>query len=91
MTDKTDTRVEIADSLRCCAQGIDLGADGMGWSPDTELLRKAADEIERLSADVAAERERCAKVCDRLDVMSRDPMVCRGSAQECAAAIRALD
>lgn len=35
-----------------------------------------------------AERERCAKVCDQLDAMSRDPMVCSGSAEECAAAIR---
>lgn len=38
---------------------------------------------------VAAERERCAKLCDQIDAMSRDPMVCRGSAEECAAAIRA--
>ena len=40
----------LVDKLRDCAQGIDLGADGMGWSPDPALLREAADEIERLRA-----------------------------------------
>jgi hypothetical protein len=34
--------------LRDCAQGVDLGADGMGWSPNPELMREAASEIERL-------------------------------------------
>jgi hypothetical protein len=63
------------------------------------LLTEAAAEIERLNAWAVAyhkesrgaileERERCARVCDQLDAMSRDPMVCRGSAQECAEAIR---
>jgi hypothetical protein len=64
------------------------------------LLEEAAAEIERLNAwaveyyklsrtAVLFERERCARICDNLDAMSRDPMVCRGSAQECAEAIRA--
>ena len=63
------------------------------------LLTEAAAEIERLNAwavafyketrgAILAERERCAQICDQLDAMSRDPMVCRGSAQECAEAIR---
>ena len=42
----------LVDKLRDCAQGIDLGADGMGWSPDPALLREAADEIERLAGVV---------------------------------------
>ena len=36
----------LVDKLRDCAQGMDLGADGMGWSPDPALLREAADELE---------------------------------------------
>jgi len=38
----------LAERLRDCAQGVDLGADGMGWSPDPNLMREAAAEIERL-------------------------------------------
>jgi hypothetical protein len=40
-------------------------------------------------AVVQAERERCAKICDNIDAMAADLMVSRGSALECAAAIRA--
>ena len=40
----------LVGKLRDCAQGVDLGADGMGWSPDPALLREAADEIESLRA-----------------------------------------
>ena len=47
---------DIIDRLRDDAQGEDLGADGMGWSPDPALKREAADEIERLRAEVAALR-----------------------------------
>ena len=43
----------LAERLRDCAQGIDLGADGMGWSPDPALLREAAAEMERLRAALA--------------------------------------
>ena len=28
----------LAERLRDCAQGVSLGADGMGWSPDPALL-----------------------------------------------------
>ena len=44
----------LAERLRDCAQGVSLGADGMGWSPDPALLRDAADEIDRLRANNAA-------------------------------------
>ncbi len=40
----------LVEKLHDCAQGMDLGADGIGWSPDPALLREAADEIERLTA-----------------------------------------
>lgn len=46
------TVMPLVAKLRDCAQGIDLGADGMGWSPDPALLRDAADEIERLAGVV---------------------------------------
>ena len=45
---------EIGRRLRSCAQGVSLGADGMGWSPDPALLREAAAELERLCAENAA-------------------------------------
>ncbi|MBK8106099.1 MAG: hypothetical protein IPK42_11180 [Betaproteobacteria bacterium] len=52
--------------------------------------RAYSDDAMRAYAEqaVAAERERCARICDNLNVMSLDPMVCRGSAHECAEAIR---
>lgn len=65
---------------------------------ETERLTMLCDNLRRCLNDCASsayregqfdERERCAKICDDLDAMSRDPMVCRGSAQECAEAIRA--
>lgn len=42
----------LVDKLRDYAQGIDLGAAGIGWIPDQALLREAADEIERLAGVV---------------------------------------
>lgn len=44
---------DLIERLRDCAQGVDLGADGLGWSPDPALLHEAASEIERLRAQVA--------------------------------------
>lgn len=41
---------DLAERLHRDAQGIDLGADGMGWGPDPSLLREAAAEVERLRA-----------------------------------------
>ena len=41
--------------LRDDAQGEDLGADGMGWSPAPALKREAADEIERLRTALSGE------------------------------------
>ena len=52
------------------------------WSHSADQMRAYAEQA------VAAERERCARICDNLNVMSLDPMVCRGSAHECAEAIR---
>lgn len=40
----------IADALRRTAQGITLGAEGMGWSPDPALLKEAADLIDAMHA-----------------------------------------
>jgi hypothetical protein len=45
----------LVERLRADAQGEDLGADGMGWSPDPALKREAADEIERLRAALSGE------------------------------------
>ena len=36
----------LVERLRDAAQGVDLGAEGMGWSPDPALMREAADELE---------------------------------------------
>ena len=44
----------LVERLRDDAQGEDLGADGMGWSPDPALKREAADELERLRTENAA-------------------------------------
>ncbi len=48
--DKRDLVVRLLSD----AQGEDLGADGMGWSPDPALLREAADELKRLRDETAA-------------------------------------
>ena len=44
----------LVSRLHDCAQGVDLGAEGMGWSPDPALLREAADELKRLRTENAA-------------------------------------
>lgn len=44
---------DLVERLRDDAQGEDLGADGVGWSPDPALKREAADEIERLRTENA--------------------------------------
>lgn len=41
---------DLVLTLRHAAQGVSLGADGMGWSPDPAVMGNAADEIERLRA-----------------------------------------
>ena len=68
------------DPLTQEQRGVLLGlvADDKVWQRKCDLLQ----------AELASERERCAQICDQIDAMSRDPMVCRGSAEECAAAIR---
>lgn len=43
----------LVERLRDNAQGINLGAEGMGWGP-ADLYAAAADEIERLTAALAA-------------------------------------
>lgn len=45
---------DLVERLHGDAQGIDLGADGMGWSPDPGLLREAAAEIKRMRTENAA-------------------------------------
>ena len=45
---------DLVERLLSDAQGEDLGADGMGWSPDPALKREAADELMRLRAENAA-------------------------------------
>lgn len=45
---------DLVERLHGEAQGIDLGAVGMGWSPDPGLLREAATEIERIRTENAA-------------------------------------
>ena len=41
----------LAQALERCAQGITLGAEGMGWSPSPDHMIAAAAELRRLSAD----------------------------------------
>ena len=50
-----------AERLRDCAQGVSLGADGMGWSPDPALLREAADKIDSLHAELQHARDGLTK------------------------------
>ena len=51
----------LLDQLRDCAQGLSLGADGMGWSPDTqtravaELCDAAAEWVRAVDDGTAAD------------------------------------
>jgi hypothetical protein len=49
MSAQYDKSEDLVARLRANAQGLSLGAEGMGWSPE-DLYRAAADEIERLRA-----------------------------------------
>lgn len=51
----------LAERLRDCAQGVRLGADGMGWSPDPALLEEAADKIVSLHAELQHARDGLTK------------------------------
>jgi len=51
----------LAERLRDCAQGVSLGADGMGWSPDLALLEEAADKIVSLHAELQKARDGLTK------------------------------
>lgn len=51
----------LAERLRDCAQGVRLGADGMGWSPDHALLEEAADKIVSLHAELQHARDGLTK------------------------------
>lgn len=51
----------LAERLRDCAQGVRLGADGMGWSPDPALLEEAADKIVSLHAELQQARDGLTK------------------------------
>ena len=52
----------LAARLRDAAQGVDLGADGMGWSPDPELMREAAQALEQCAATIATDTARMARL-----------------------------
>ena len=51
----------LAERLRDCAQGVRLGADGMGWSPDLALLEEAASKIASLHAELQYARDGLTK------------------------------
>lgn len=44
--------LRLADALEADQQGIDLGAEGMGWWPSTATRTQAAAELRRLYAEV---------------------------------------
>ena len=56
----------LAERLRDCAQGVSLGADGMGWSPDPALLEEAADKIVSLHAELQHARDWLTKGRSRM-------------------------
>jgi hypothetical protein len=56
----------LAERLRDCAQGVSLGADGMGWSPDPALLDEAADKIVSLHAELQYARDGLTKGRSRM-------------------------
>ena len=56
----------LAERLRDCAQGVSLGADGMGWSPDPALLEEAADKIVSLHAELQQARDGLTKGRNRM-------------------------
>lgn len=45
------------------AQGIAIGADGMGWSPDPQVLVKAADHITNLERELANYKRVLPTIC----------------------------
>ena len=49
MSETTDLIARLRDN----AQGIGLGAEGMGWGFDEAMLNEAADALEQQAADLA--------------------------------------
>ena len=49
---KQPEALRLADALEADQQGIDLGAEGMGWGPSTATRTQAAAELRRLYAEV---------------------------------------
>ena len=47
----TTNHTDLIRRLYANAQGVELGADGMGWSPDPALYREAADALEAMQAE----------------------------------------
>jgi hypothetical protein len=48
MTDKQPEALRLADRLEADAQGVNLGAEGMGWEPSANNMHDAATELRRL-------------------------------------------
>jgi len=48
MTDKQPEALRLADRLEADAQGVNLGAEGMGWEPSANNMHEAAAELRRL-------------------------------------------
>jgi hypothetical protein len=84
----------LVERLRANAQGISLGAEGMGWGPE-DLYAAAADEIERLSQGRALETTPLAdslRECwGRLDPENPDPSLIIQASTLLAMAAHALD
>ena len=51
MSTEQPEALQLARNLENDAQGIDLGAEGLGWSPSTGNMNAAAAELRRLHED----------------------------------------
>ena len=64
----------LVERLRDDAQGEDLGADGMGWSPDPALKREAADELVRLHGQMETLGRWIVEALKALDTIDPDDL-----------------
>jgi hypothetical protein len=67
MTDKQPEALRLADRLEADAQGLNLGAEGMGWEPSANNMHDAATELRRLhevNAELVEALRMLVEMCD---------------------------
>lgn len=81
---------ELVARLRDNAQGISLGAEGMGWGFDEAILNEAADALKQQAAQIAEKDAEIARLISTKEHIRKEINAMIGRVEDDAVLIEAL-